>query len=88
MERFKYVLPHTTNRSKMTNMTLSVPEQLHKKMKHHTELKWSDVARQAFETKLNELEFMENVLRNSKLTEEDAEEIGHKIKAEIRKRFK
>jgi len=72
----------------MTNMTLSIPEQLHKKIKLHTELKWSDIARQAFETKLNELEFMENVLRNSKLTEEDAEEIGHKIKAEIRKRFK
>jgi len=69
-------------------MTLSIPEQLHKKIKLHTELKWSDIARQAFETKLNELEFMENVLRNSKLTEEDAEEIGHKIKAEIRKRFK
>ena len=69
-------------------MTLSIPEQLHKKIKLHTELKWSDIARQAFEKKLNEIEFMENVLRNSKLTEEDAEEIGHKIKAEIRKRFK
>lgn len=71
----------------MTNMTLSVPEELHKKMKHHTELKWSDIARKAFERKIAEVEFMEKALRKSKLTEEDAERIGHQIKAEIRKRF-
>ena len=72
----------------MTNMTLSIPEDLYKKMKRHSEFKWSDVARKAFEKKLNELEFMKKVLKNSKLTEEEADIIGHKIKAEIRKRFK
>lgn len=71
----------------MTNMTLSIPNELHKRMKQHTELKWSDVARKAFERKLAEFEFMEKTLSKSKLTEEDAEKIGHKIKAEIRKRF-
>lgn len=71
----------------MANMTLAVPEELHKRMKQHTELKWSDVARQAFSQKLEEVEFMEKVLKKSKLTEEDAEQIGHKIKAGIRKRF-
>jgi len=71
----------------MTNMTLAVPEELHKRMKLHTELKWSDVARQAFERKLEEVEFMQKVLKNSKLTEADAERIGHKIKAGIRKRL-
>ncbi len=72
----------------MANMTLSVPDKLHKKMKQRTELKWSDIARKAFEKKLEELEFMENALKNSELTEEDAEKIGHKIKEEIRKRFR
>lgn len=74
----------------MPNMTLSLPEQLHKKMKQHPELKWSDVARQAFEKKLKDLEtlaWMDKVLANSKLTEEDAERIGHLIKADIRKRI-
>lgn len=71
----------------MANMTLSIPEVLHKRMKKHTELKWSDIARQTFERKLDEIEFMDTILRNSKLTEEDAEKIGHKIKAEIGKRF-
>ena len=68
-------------------MTLSVPDDLQKKMKHHTEIKWSDVARRAFETKLEKLEFMEKVLSKSNMTEDDAERIGHKIKGEIRKRF-
>jgi len=72
---------------KMANMTLSVPEDLHKKMRLHTELKWSDVARQAFEKKLKEIELAERLLSKSELTEEDAEMIGHKIKSRIRRRF-
>ena len=74
----------------MPNMTLSLPEQLHKKMKQHPELKWSDVARQAFEKRLKNLEtlaWMDKVLANSKLTEKDVDEISHKIKADIRKRI-
>jgi len=71
----------------MPNMTLSIPEELHKKMKRHTELKWSDVARQAFEKKVDEVEFMEKVLSKSKLDERDAERIGHEIKSKMNKRF-
>ena len=33
-------------------MTLSVPTELHKEMNAHSEIKWSDVARQAFEKKV------------------------------------
>lgn len=72
---------------KVTNMTLSVPEDLHKKMRQHTELKWSDIARQAFEKKLNEIELAERLLSKSELTEEDAERVGHRIKGKIRRRF-
>ena len=71
----------------MTNLTLSVPEELHKKMKQHTELKWSDLARQSFEKKIREIELMDKLLAKSKLTEEDAETIGHRLKGSIRKRF-
>lgn len=69
-------------------MTLSIAEQMYREMKKHTEVKWSDVARSAIKKKLAELEIMDKVLSNSELTESDAERIGHKIKAEIRKRFK
>ena len=71
----------------MGNITLSVPEELHKKMRRHTELKWSDIARQAFEKKLKDIELMEGLLSKSELTEEDAERIGHAIKAKARKRL-
>jgi len=71
----------------MPNMTLSIPEELHEKMKRHTELKWSDIARQAFEKKLEEIELMERLLRKSKITEQDAERIAHAIKSKVRKRF-
>ena len=71
----------------MGNITLSVPEELHKRMRKHTELKWSDIARQAFERKLREIELAEELLSRSELTEEDAERIGHAVKAKMRKRF-
>lgn len=71
----------------MGNMTLSIPEELHKKMKRHTELKWSDIARQAFERKLKETGLIESLLSRSNMTEEDAERIGHDIKAKVRQRL-
>ncbi|MBI4140852.1 hypothetical protein HY485_03375 [Candidatus Woesearchaeota archaeon] len=72
----------------MVNMTLSVPEELHREMATHSEIKWSDVARQAFENKVHELHWMDKVLQKSKLTAKDAEKVGHEIKGEILKRFK
>lgn len=68
-------------------MTLSVPDDLYKEMMAHSELKWSDVARQAFEKKVRELHWVDEVLKNSQVTEEDAERIGHDVKAKMRKRF-
>lgn len=71
----------------MANMTLSIPDELYKEMKWHSEIKWSEVARKAFEKKVSELHWMDELVKNSELTEVDAERIGHKIKGEIRKRF-
>jgi predicted CopG family antitoxin len=71
----------------MPNMTLTVSKEMYREMKKHRELKWSDIARQAFEKKIAEIKMMDKLLSKSKLTEEDAEIIGHKIKHEIRKRL-
>ena len=70
----------------MANMTLSIPKDLHRKMKMHKELRWSNIARKAFENKVKELEIVEKILSKSRLTEEDAESIGNKIKHEIAKK--
>ncbi len=40
----------------MVNMTMAIPEQLHKVMKKHAEIKWTEVARQAIEKKAREIE--------------------------------
>ena len=84
MESLIYLLSHSSH---MANMTLSIPEVLHKEMLQHSELRWSDVARQAFEKKLIELHWVDKIVSKSRFTEQDAEKVGHAIKKEIRKRF-
>lgn len=86
-ERLKYVFTHNSISDLMPNMTLTVPKEMYREMKKHKELKWSDIARQAFKKRLEEIRWMDRVLSKSTLTEEDAEIIGHKIKHEIWKRF-
>ncbi len=72
----------------MTNMTFAVHEELMSIMKRQKEIKWSEVARQALVEKAEELELMDKLVSNSKLTEKDAMEIGMKIKAGIAKRHR
>jgi hypothetical protein len=69
----------------MTNMTLAIPEDLHKIMKKHSEIKWSEVARQAIWGQARKLELMDNLLSKSEFTEKDAETLGRKIKQGIAK---
>lgn len=71
----------------MANMTLSIPEKLHVELAAHPEIRWSEVARQAFEKKILELHWMNKALGKSRMKEKDAERIGRGIKAEIGKRF-
>ena len=40
----------------MVNMTLAIPEPLHKVMKKHREIKWTEVARQAIAQKARTIE--------------------------------
>ena len=70
----------------MTNMTLAVPEDLHAIMKRYNTIKWSEIARQALWDQARKLELMDKLLAKSKLTEEDALEIGRKINRGIARR--
>ncbi|PIN89628.1 hypothetical protein COU60_03215 [Candidatus Pacearchaeota archaeon CG10_big_fil_rev_8_21_14_0_10_34_76] len=56
-------------------------------MRRFNEIKWSEIARRAIEERINDLETIENIVSKSKLTIEDAEEIGKKIKKSSYKRF-
>ena len=70
----------------MVNMTLAIPEELSKLIKKHDEVRWSEIARKAMWEHAKRLELMDNLVKNSKLTEKDIEEIGNKIKKSIAKR--
>ncbi len=70
----------------MTNMTLAVPDDLNKIMKRHSEIKWSEVARQALWGQAKKMELMDKILSNSKLTEKDALKIGARVNRRVAKK--
>jgi hypothetical protein len=70
----------------MPSMTLSIPDDLHELIKKHNEIKWSEIARRAMWEYANKLNLLDEMLDQSKFTEEDAIEIGKKIKKGIRTR--
>ena len=71
----------------MANITLSVPDNIHKKMRHFSEVKWSEVARKAIIEKIEMLTLAEKLAQKSKLTEKDVKEFNKKIKSSANKRF-
>jgi len=71
----------------MANITLSVPDNIHKKMRHFSEVKWSEVARKAIIEKIEMLSLAEKLAQKSKITEKDVEEFNKKIKSSANKRF-
>jgi len=70
----------------MANMTLAIPDELHKKMKQMFEIRWSEVARRAIEQRVNDLEMMNKITSKSKFTEKDIRELSEKIKKGIAKK--
>lgn len=71
----------------MTNITLSVSEELHQRMKKFSEIRWSEIVRRAIEQRVNDLETIDKIASKSKLTKKDVEEISKKIKTSASKRF-
>jgi hypothetical protein len=71
----------------MVNVTLSVPERLHKVMKSHPEIKWSEVARQAIWQYAERLELLDSIAKKSALTEEDARKIDERIKEGLAEKY-
>ncbi len=71
----------------MVNMTLSIPEELARRMKLFREIRWSEVARQAIEQRISDLEIMNRLASKSKLNERDVLELSKKIKSAAAKKF-
>ena len=71
----------------MSNITLSLPEEVHKEMKHFSEVRWCEVARKAIINRIETLKETERIAQKSKLTEKDVKEFSKKIKSLATKRF-
>ena len=71
----------------MPNVTLAIPKDLHEKMKKHSEIRWSEVVRKSISEKIDDLEVMDKLTKRSKLTQEDVDEIAHKIDSEVARKL-
>ena len=75
----------------MPNITLSVPEEVYMEMKRRPDIRWSEVARQAIAERIRregQLERMDQLLENSKLTKTDAIQLGKKVNRGMWERYK
>jgi hypothetical protein len=71
----------------MVNITLSVPEELKEKMDKFKEINWSEIARQAIRRRIILLREMDDLLKNSKLTEEDAIRLGREVNRRVARKL-
>lgn len=78
---FKPVKPHISHKGgSMANLTLSITEELSRKMAKHPEFRWSEVARQAIEAQLNDAELLSDLKAIAKAQKEHkaGKTISHK----------
>lgn len=71
----------------MPTVTVNVDEELKSRMEQRPEINWSEVARNAFEEKVDDLEMMDRLSSGSELTEEDVEELAEIIDSNVAHRL-
>ncbi len=75
----------------MVSITLSVPEEIRKKMKEYDEINWSALVRKIIEKKIEELSWKEEMLKQLEEEKEFTDwtvEMGRRMKAERLKELK
>jgi hypothetical protein len=72
----------------MVNVTLSIPSELKKRMDSIQEINWSAVAREAFDEKINDLEFIKKFKAKSTLTDVDALKLGKEVSRSLSNRLR
>lgn len=71
----------------MTSLTLAIPNELKEEMDKHPDINWSAVARISIQRKLELLKKMDELLKNSELTEEDTIRLGRELNERVAKRY-
>ena len=72
----------------MTTLTLAVPDEMKQKMDTFPEMNWSEVARQAFRQKIEDMDFLRKFKEKSKLTEADALRLGKEVSKSVSGRLR
>jgi hypothetical protein len=75
----------------MPTITLSVSDELKKEMDSFKDVNWSEITRDLLSDKVKRLKFlkeMDELLKNSKLTEEDAIRLGREVNKAVAKRYR
>lgn len=63
----------------MVTITLAVPAELKQRMERFPEMNWSEVARQAFIQRINDMEFLKEFTAKSRITDKDALRWGKEL---------
>jgi hypothetical protein len=71
----------------MVNITLTIPEDIHKLIKKHNEINWSEIVRRTISKQVMKLEIMDAITSKSKLTLKDIQELNEKIKEGLLKKY-
>jgi len=71
----------------MTNVTLALPNDLHDRMKQHSEIRWSEVIRKTIAEKVDTLDMIDKLTNKSKLTQNDVDEISKMIDSNVAKKL-
>jgi len=72
----------------MANLTLSIPNDLKRKMEEFPEINWSEVARDSIKRKIAQLNFMKSFRMDSEITPEDALKLGKEVNEFLLKHYK
>ena len=71
----------------MTNITLTIPEEMYEIMLMHKEVRWSEVARKAILQYIGKLKMMDELLSESELSLGDVLKTDKKVKKALGKRY-
>ena len=71
----------------MPNITLAISEDLHARMRQHSEIRWSEVVRKTISQKIEDLDMMDKLTAKSKLTQKDVNEIASKVDSAVARKL-
>ena len=72
----------------MTNLTLSISNELKEMMENFPEINWSEVARDSIKKKIAQLNFLKGFRIDSEISPEDALNLGREISELLLNRYK